>query len=331
MQGEGEEGMRRGAVFLSCLLFLGLVALNSCRPSGDQAGRVGRLLVVTTLFPLYDFAKNVCGQKGDVVLLLPPGVEPHSFDPKPGDVMKIHRADIFVYTGDFMEPWAAAIIKGARGRDLVVVDSSRGTKLRQESENHGPPGQGPDTATRHGGAASESVDPHIWLDLGNARVMVDNILAGFIKKDPGNRSFYEKNAEAFKTKLRELDEKFRKGLASCETRLFVHGGHYAFNYLARRYNLSFVSIYGFSPDAEPSPGHLADIVQEMRLHHIRYVFYEELLQPRMAETIAQETGARLLPLNGGHNVTKEELRKGVTFISLLEHDLDNLRKGLQCR
>jgi zinc transport system substrate-binding protein len=273
----------------------------------------------------------VCGPKGDVDLLLPPGVEPHSFDPKPGDVMKIHKADIFVYTGDFMEPWAAAIIKGALRRDLVVVDSSRGTRLRQESENQGPPGRGQDTAIRRDGAASESVDPHIWLDLGNAQVMVENILAGFIKKDPGNRSFYEKNAAAYKAKLRELDEKFRRGLASCETRLFVHGGHYAFNYLARRYNLSYVSVYGFSPDAEPSPGHLADIVQEIRRHNIRYVFYEELLQPRMAETIAQETGARLLPLNGGHNVTKEELQKGVTFISLLEHDLDNLRVGLQCR
>jgi zinc transport system substrate-binding protein len=160
--------------------------------------------------------------------------------------------------------------------------------------------------------------------------MVDNILAGFIRKDPGNRSFYEANATAYKARLRELDEKFRKGLASCDTRLFVHGGHYAFNYLARRYNLSYVSVYGFSPDAEPSPRHLADIVHEMRLHHIKYVFYEELLQPRMAETIAQETGARLLPLNGGHNVTKEELRNGVTFISLLDRDLDNLKVGLQC-
>ena len=161
--------------------------------------------------------------------------------------------------------------------------------------------------------------------------MVDNILAGCIRKDPQNRSFYEKNATAYKARLRELDENFRKGLASCETRLFVHGGHYAFNYLARRYNLSYVSAYGFSPDAEPSPRHVADIVQEIRRHNIKYVFYEELLQPRMAETIAQETGARLLPLNGGHNVTAEELRKGATFIGLLERDLYNLRKGLQCR
>ncbi len=320
--------MNRRALFLSCVFFLLLAALASCGPRRESAPSAGRLQVVTTLFPLYDFARAVCGAKGDVSLLLPPGVEPHSFEPKPGDVVKINEADIFVYTGDFMEPWAASIIKGALRADLVVVDASRGAMLRQESKNHGQSAEGRDAAASHDGAP---VDPHIWLDLGNAQVMVDNILAGCVRKDPKNRSFYEENATAYKAKLRELDEKFRKGLASCETRLFVHGGHYAFNYLARRYNLSYVSVYGFSPDAEPSPRHLADIVQEIRRHKIKYVFYEELLQPRMAETIAQETGARLLPLNGGHNVTKEDLQKGVTFIGLLERDLDNLRAGLQCR
>ncbi len=323
--------MRKSVVFFSCLLFLTLLAFNACQPRREPSGRKARLVVVTTLFPLYDFARNVCGTKGDVDLLLPPGVEPHSFEPKPGDIVKINRADVFVYTGDFMEPWAAAIIKGALRRDMVVVDSSRGAMLRQESGLHGSAGRGPDTAAGHDGSASGPVDPHIWLDFGNAQVMVDNILAGLIRKDPQNRSFYEKNAAAYKARLRGLDEKFGKGLASCETRLFVHGGHYAFDYLARRYNLSYVSAYGFSPDAEPSPRHLADIVQEIKRHNIKCVFYEELLQPRMAETIARETGARLLPLNGGHNVTAEDLRKGTTFIELLERDLNNLRKGLQCR
>ena len=191
----------------------------------------------------------------------------------------------------------------------------------------------------HGGAGSVAassgsqgqVDPHIWLDLGNARIMVENILAAFVKKDPGHRSFYEENAMAYEAELHRLDERFRHGLADCETRLFVHGGHYAFHYLARQYHLSYVSVYGFSPDSEPSPRHLAALVREVRQHRIKYIFYEELLQPRLAETIAEETGAGLLSLNGGHNVTKAELDKGVTFISLLDHDLDNLRRGLQCR
>ncbi|MGD0231639.1 MAG: metal ABC transporter substrate-binding protein [Syntrophorhabdales bacterium] len=322
--------MKKTAFVLSCLLLLASAALFSCRPSEEPSGERSALQVVTTLFPLYDFARNVGGDKAVVTLLLPPGVEPHGFEPKPGDILRINKADIFVYTGDFMEPWATSVIKGAERRDLVVVDSSAGAMLRQETGDHGPSGEKTPATLRTGGR-QEPVDPHIWLDLDNAQIMVDNIVAGFVRKDPRNRPFYEKNATAYKAKLRDLDERFRKDLSSCETRLFVHGGHYAFNYLARRYNLSYVSVYGFSPDAEPSPRHLAEIVHRVRQDRIRYVFYEELIQPRVAETIARETGARLLPLNGGHNVTKSEMESGVTFISLLENDLDNLRTGLQCR
>jgi zinc transport system substrate-binding protein len=234
-----------------------------------------------------------------------------------------------------MEPWAEGIIKGSQGQALVVVDSHQGVMLRQEVKGHGhhahgdTHGHGDIHADAH--EKAEPIDPHIWLDLGNAQKMVDNILAGFIKKDPEGKAVYEKNAAAYKAKLQQLDEKFKQGLAECRTRLFIHGGHYAFNYLARRYNLTYVSAYGFSPNAEPSPRHITDIVKQMKRSGTNYVFYEELLQPRIAETIARETGATLLRLNVAHNVTKEEMEKGATFISLLEGDLANLKTGLQCR
>jgi zinc transport system substrate-binding protein len=304
-----------------------MLGICGCGDKGSASPQQKRLTVVTTLFPLYDFARNVAGSRADVTLLLPPGVEAHSWEPRPQDVVRIHRADIFVYTGPFMEPWAEGIIKGSGGRGLVVVDSGEGVVLRHEVESEGEHNHSHGDA--HGKA--EPVDPHIWLDMGNAQKMVDNILAGFIKKDPEGRAVYEKNAAAYKAALRQLDEKFREGLAECRTRLFVHGGHYAFNYLARRYNLTYVSVYGFSPNAEPSPRHITDIIKQMRRSGTRYVFYEELLQPRVAETIARETGATLLRLSVGHNVTKEEMEKGVTFISLLEGDLANLKTGLQCR
>ena len=332
--------MKRIGFFLSCLFCLAAwTVLTSCGPAKEPSGQKTRLQVVTTLFPLYDFARNVGGEKASVTLLLPPGVEPHSFEPRPWDMVRVHKADIFIYTGAFMEPWAASIIKGADRPDLVVVDSSAGALLREEqsAEDRGDGAEDDEDAGEAGEPANHAqggeghVDPHIWLDFGNAQVMVDNILAGFVKKDPRNRSFYERNAAAYKARLRALDQRFREGLSSCGTRLFVHGGHFAFHYLARRYNLNYVSLYGFSPNAEPSPRHVADIVQEIRRHKIKYVFYEELLQPRLAETVAHETGARLLPLNGGHNVSKSELERGVSFISLLESDLTNLRTGLQCQ
>lgn len=326
--------MRKSACLWGCLLCLIAVVLFSCRDSGrSSTSGEGRLKVVTTLFPLYDFARNVGGAKADVVLLLPPGVEPHSFDPKPRDIVTVSESDLFVYTGGFMEPWAEDLIKGVRNRRLVVVDSSRGVSLLKEThekeadaheKNDGKQARGSDHD--HG-----SIDPHIWLDLGNAQVMVDNILGGFLEKDPANKAFYEKNAAEYKARLQQLDQNFKKGLARCTTRTFVHGGHYALSYLARRYDLTYVSVYGFSPNSEPSAHHLADIVDAMKKNGSHYIYYEELIRPRVAETIAEETGAKLLPLNGGHNVTKDELTRGVTFISILEKDLQSFREGLQCR
>jgi zinc transport system substrate-binding protein len=306
-----------------------MLGICGCGDKGRAPSGPKRLTVVATLFPLYDFARNVAGDRADVTQLLPPGVEAHSWEPKPQEILRIHNADIFIYTGPFMEPWAEGIIKGSQGKALVVVDSGEGVTLRPEVENDADHGHDHGHADAHG--RPEPVDPHIWLDLGNAQKMVDNIAAGFIKKDPEGRAVYEKNAAVYKAALQQLDEKFVQGLAGCRTRLFVHGGHYAFNYLARRYNLTYVSAYGFSPNAEPSPRHITDIVKQMKRSGTTYIFYEELLQPRIAETIARETGATLLRLNVGHNVTKDEKEKGVTFISLLDGDLANLRTGLQCR
>jgi zinc transport system substrate-binding protein len=313
--------MRRLFFVMSIAILFLLSGLVSCGEKSRTHTAGNGLQVVATLFPLYDFARNIGGEKASVTLLLPPGVEPHSFEPRPKDILRINHADIFVYTGNFMEPWAASIVKGTDRRKLTVVDSSKDIALRHEtSEDRG-----------HNHAKGDSVDPHIWLDFGNAEKMVDNIVHGFIERDPANSELYRRNAAAYKAKLKNLDEQFRQGLANCKSRLFVHGGHYAFNYLAQRYGLTYVSAYGFSPDAEPSPRRLAEIVQKIRKSDIRYIFFEELIQPRIAQTISGETGAKLLPLNGGHNVTRIELKEGVTFISLLEQDLQNLRTGLQCR
>jgi zinc transport system substrate-binding protein len=319
--------MRRAAI-ICCFIVVFYLALCGCNKNGEHSHRNGRISVVTTLFPLYDFARQIGGERADVTLLLPPGVEPHNFDPRPRDILAINKADLFVYTGNFMEPWAAGLIKGIK-KSVLVIDSSAGVTLLKEVEVSDEPG---DHAGATGKAShDEPIDPHIWLDFGNAQKIVDNILAGFVEKDSEHRAFYEKNAADYKAKLRALDQQFADGLKICRTRLFVHGGHYAFNYLARRYGLTYISVYGFSPNAEPSPRHLANIVQTMRQNHVSTIFYEELIQPRVAETIARETGARLLPLSGSHNVTKNEFDHGVTFISILKQDLFDLRKGLQCQ
>ncbi|RII25362.1 MAG: zinc-binding protein [Geobacter sp.] len=305
------------------MLFL-ILPLGACTQK-EPATEKGKVQVVTTLFPLYDFARVVGGDRVEVSLLVPPGVEPHSFEPKPEDMVRINRAGMFVYTNPYMEPWVAGLLKGIDRRLLTVVDASRGITFLPAGDHDD------EHDVNEGGHHHAGMDPHVWLSISNARKMVENIAAALEVKDPPNAGFYRKNAAAYDQKLAELDRKFQEGLANCGTRQFFHGGHYAFGYLADRYGLQYVSAYAISADAEPRPRKLTAMIDQIRRSGTKYIFYEELISPRVAETISRETGATLLKLNGIHNLSRDELHGGATYFSLMEQNLADLRTGLQCR
>jgi zinc transport system substrate-binding protein len=324
-------------------LCVAMVFLTSCQAKQEKAATGKRLIVVTSLFPLYDFARNIGQNRADVSLLLPPGVEAHSFEPRPGDMVRLNQADVFVYTNNAMEPWAHDLIKGVQSRTLRVVESGRDIAITPGHEAHSQakkttheahtPGNKADHGHKNGhqhGHDYNGADPHVWLDFSNAAKMVDHIVAGFIEKDPANKNFYEKNADAYKAKLNDLDRQFKEGLSGCRKRVIVHGGHFAFGYLAQRYGLKYVAVSGFSPNAEPTPAGMARISKTLKANGLNHLFYEELLSPRIAESIARETGASLLMLHAAHNVSKEEFDRGVGFPDLMQSNLENLKRGLQC-
>jgi zinc transport system substrate-binding protein len=304
------------------MFLLPAMLLSSC--AKKEPRHHGKLQVVTTLFPLYDFARQIGGDKADVSLLLPPGVEPHSFEPRPDDIIRVNRADLFIFTNRYMEPWAAKIAAVADRKGLTV-DASKGVTFYRAGEE---PADQRDDGHHH---EAGGMDPHIWLDFGNDRIIVDNLLAAFTAKDPGNRDYYAANAATYKEKLADLDRRFKEGLAHCATRDFLHGGHFAFGYLARRYDLHYQSAYALNADAEPTAGKLTALIRQMQSSGLRYIYTEELLNPRIAEMIARETGAGLLRLHGAHNISKMDFDRGVSFISLMEENLKNLRTGLQCQ
>lgn len=331
-----------GTVRLKALLLFGVFSISllicaSCAREGERTAGPKRLTVVTSLFPLYDFAKNIAGAEAEVILLLPPGVEPHGFEPTPGEIMRIHSADIFIYTGRFMEPWVEGIVKSVGSEKLVVVDSSKDTMLLEGPEGidrESGDAEKMDSGVRGGSLSGHErgrMDPHIWLDLSNAQIMVDNILRGFLSKDPLHRDLYTRNAETYKRQLSELDRRFKDTFSHCQKDIFIHGGHFAFNYLTRRYNLRYLSAYRGSPDSEPTPKRIVELQESMKRHNVKYIFFEELITPRVAEVIARETGATLLRLHGAHNVTREELNGGITFLGIMEKNRENLARGLQCR
>jgi len=312
----------KGKIILAIVgLFIiaaGIIALSQIKGTKQENIDAGKIKIVTTLFPLYDMAKSIGGDKARVSLLVPPGVEPHTFEPKPNDIIKINEADCFVYTGRFMEPWAEDIIKGVMNKNLIVVDASKGTRMI--------PAIFPDRDEPRG-----ALDPHIWLDFDNAKIMAKNIADALAATDPTDKALFQQRADAYNTKLIELDAAFRKTLSTCKSKEIVSGGHYAFGYWAKRYGLRYLAAQGVAPDAEPTARDLVRLVEQIKKNNIHYVFYEELTSPKIAETIARETHAKILLLNAAHNITKDQFERGVSFFEILHTDLENLKIGLECQ
>lgn len=321
-------------IFAFSLLILISSMLFACqdRQGSDPVGtgKRDKLTVVTTLFPLYDFARSVGGDKAKVTLLLPPGVEAHSFEPRPEDAVKTAKAGLFIYTNKYMEPWAEKFVTGLGSSHPVVVDASAGITLqlagahRHEHDHH-----------HHGNhghrQAKPGYDPHIWLDLDNARTMVNTIAQAMAAKDPANSAVYSANAAAFQQKLAQLDADYKTRLTSCKSRTLLHGGHYAFGYLSKQYGLVYESAISVNADAEPTPARMIELIKQVKKSGVRYIFSEEMVSPRLTEAIAREAGVKVLSLHNLHNVGKDDLQAGVGYLALMRKNLEALTIGLECR
>ncbi len=291
--------------FLFIFLF-GCSKTNSVSNVAKENGAYIKLKIIATMFPVYDFAKSIGGEKTQVSLLTPPGSEPHDYEPTASDLININNADIFVYTGKFMEVWVAEMLKGVTNDKIDIVDTSNGTKIFED-------------------------DPHIWLDFEHNRIMAKNIADAMIKKDPSNKDYYEKNLKDLLTKIDKIDNDYFTTLSTCKTKNIVFGGHYAFGYLVRRFNLEYVAAQGFSPDSEPTANDLIKLVRHINEENIGYIFYEELSSTKVPETISKETGAKMLLLSNLESLTKDEVDSGKTFIDAMYENLSNIKIGLDCK
>jgi zinc transport system substrate-binding protein len=293
-------GRRAGA----CVLSLAVILIGCERPPGPS----GKMLVAASIYPVYEFSRHVAGDRADVVSLVPPGVEPHDWEPSPQDVIEAQKARLFVYSGAGLEPWAEKLIAGGAGRG-AVVNATEGIELL---------------------ASGGSKDPHVWLDPALARAQVELIRRGFERADPANARAYADNARAFGTELAALDQAFAAGLADCARRDVVTA-HAAFAYLTRRYGLNQIPLMGLAPESEPSPAELAGLTRAARSRQVQYVFFETLVSARLAEALAREIGAGTLVLNPIEGVTQADAAAGRGYIALMQANLANLRTGLGCR
>ncbi|GIO13961.1 zinc ABC transporter substrate-binding protein [Cohnella xylanilytica] len=301
--------------------------------AGARSGASGeaetKLKVVTTFYPMYEFSRQVAGDNADVVALVPAGAEPHDWEPSAKDMALIADADVFVYNG-IVEGWAEKALASAGNADRIVVKASEGIALQEgvaeeeDDHGHGDEAEGAEDRDHDHG---HELDPHVWLDPSLAKREVSNIEAALAKADPEHAADYASNAEAFNAKLSELDQAFRDGLKDAKRKEFVTQ-HAAFGYLAKAYGLTQVPISGLSPDQEPSPERMADIVKEAKRRDVKTIFFETLVDPKVARTIADEIGAATDVLNPLEGLTDEDRKNGLDYIGIMRNNLAALKKAL---
>jgi len=307
-------------IFLAVLISaIFIVAFSGCSASISEQS--DKLVIVTTIFPQYDFARQIAKDKAEVSILLAPGTESHTYEPTPLDMKKINDADIFIYTGENMEPWAQSIVESIGNEALLVVDASKGIELIEGDHDHGE--EIDESEEEH------SLDPHIWLDPQLAKVMTDNILQALISMDSDNSDFYTANAEKYKTQLDKLDSDIRQAVESAQKDTIVFGGRFAYAYFINRYDIKYISAYeGCSSHDEPSVQSIVNVVEFVKANDINVIYHEEFSDPKVAKSIAEQTGATLSVLNTVHNLSSDDMQEGLTYIDVMYQNLESLKKGL---
>jgi zinc transport system substrate-binding protein len=313
-QGQNKTGIKILLGFFGFLYFVSLISA----PQSQQA----KIRIMTSIFPLKEFTKAIVGDRGEVSLLLPPGAEIHSWRPRPSDIVNISRSDVFIYVGPSLEPWIEEILNAVKNPKLKSLEASKGMTLIDEEGEH---------VHHEEEHAHGAKDPHFWLDFEIDQRLIDRIEKFFSDIDTENSGYYRKNAALYNEKLERLDQKYSDALLSCVQRNFIIGGHAAFGYLARRYNLYQISLYGINPDSEPTPKQLTEVVELAKMHNVRVIFFEQFVSDKLAKVLAKEVGAQVSLLNPGSNLSSEQIRSGTTFIDIMEKNLESLKNGLNCR
>jgi zinc transport system substrate-binding protein len=292
-------------------------AENSAVNSGSSAStKLNKIKVIASFYPIFEFVKKVGGDRVEVSSLIPVGIEPHDYEPTIQQVQNAETADMLVFNGaGFEGQWIKSI------NAKFAVDTSKGLNLTESTYGHA----GDDEHSR------ELLDPHIWLDPLLAKQQVEKIRDGLIRVDPANAAFYNENAKRFIAELDNLDKKIRSELSNCEKKDFITF-HRAFGYFANRYGLTEHEIHPNSPEGEILPQRIEQIIGLARDMGLDTIYSEELVDPRLANVIAQEIpNGRVLVLGPIEGIDKEEQNAGIGYIDKMNENIENLKIGLKCK
>lgn len=322
-------------IIATCLLLAAIAGLSAC--GAVQAPDSGRLKIVATVFPAYDFAREIAGERAEVTLLVPPGAESHSFEPTPHDLVLLNSCALLVCNGGESEAWLETVLDGLDGQLASVTMLDCVNALEEETKegmqtggilSRGEHGHGHDREDGHGHGEIE-YDEHVWTSPENAMLICRAITDRLCDIDPAGRGYYEANCADYTAKLQELDNGFRSIADSAPTHTLIFADRFPVRYFVEEYGFDYYAAFlGCADDAEPSARTVAFLIDKVRAEHNKAVFYIEFSNEKTADIICEETGCKKLLFHSCHNVTADELAAGVGYLELMQGNLASLKEAL---
>jgi len=310
-------------VALACAGTMTLAGCSAADGAEPAAAGGGGITVVASFYPLEWLSRQVAGDLATVSGLTPPGAEPHEYELTPADVAAVSEADVVVYL-DTLQPAVDAAVEQQAGDRAFDAGSSADLDLVFAAGEDLEDGDGEHAED---GADGSVTDPHFWHDPMRMAAVGDALAERLGRADAAHAATYTANAAALRTQLEELDGEFRTGLATCASRDVVTS-HSAFGYLAEAFGLQQVGISGLAPDEEPAPSALTDATAFVRAHGVSTIYFETLVSPAVAETVARETGAQTRQLDPIEGLT--DASQGDDYLELMRSNLASLEAGQQC-
>ena len=329
-------------------------AENSAGTAGGRADPAdnaddGKISVVTTIFPPYDFVREIAGDEADIKMLLKPGEETHSYEPTPQDIIAIQNSDVFIYTGGENDVWVEDILSSMPDSDLVtlrVVDCVETVEEEQVEGMKGSAGHDHDEEDYddvHGGHTDEAdeadgedeeespheADEHVWTSPVNASLIAEQIKNVLSKADPDNRGMYEENTLAYQEQLAELDGQFREVVDHAKRNIMIFGDRFPFRYFADEYGLEYYAAFpGCAGDTEPSAATMAFLIEKVKEEKVPAVLKMELSSADIANAIAEATGTEVKVFYSCHNLSADDFENGETYLSMMQKNVETLKEVL---
>lgn len=324
----------------ACATSTGTITGDRTSEGSDNAnGSTGNLKVIASIFAPYDFARQIAGDSADVSMLVPPGSETHSFEPTPQDIIKLQECDIFIYVGGESDAWIDDMLSSIDTSDKHIIRLMDVVSTRDEVVAEGMQGEAPDNQGEQQGddkgqentseVHQDEQDEHVWTSVPNAKLIVRAIADVMMVADTDHNAAYDSNTQAYLEQLDDLDARFREVVAQAQRTTVVFADRFPFLYFAEEYGLQYYAAFpGCSNQTEASANTIAYLIKKVRDESIPVVFTIELSSHRLADTIAEQTGAQVMLLHACHNISKDDFAAGATYLSLMSQNVENLKTAL---